>query len=192
MTITAPIIWCFVYASVVNKAPNDWRCNSQLCPGGSMEQLGIHLIDALNYIFGNPISRHGFIRRFGDSANYTDWANVLLHYQDRVWANVVSRYSPTTSFHVNLSITFQHGQLFCSGVPGEFKLFSKTNGRIKAYRIRGKRGSIAQFDEFANCILGHAVPETGYRGASEAVATLTQMIDLNLTMPDSIEIPSPV
>lgn len=34
----------------------DWRCSDKACPGGALIQIGIHVIDTLQYLFG-PVSR---------------------------------------------------------------------------------------------------------------------------------------
>ena len=36
--------------------PGDWRCSEDECPGGALIQIGIHVIDTLQYLLG-PISR---------------------------------------------------------------------------------------------------------------------------------------
>ena len=36
--------------------PGDWRCSEKECPGGALIQIGIHVIDALQYLLG-PVSR---------------------------------------------------------------------------------------------------------------------------------------
>src|SRR5690606_243938 len=55
-----------IYAHGVYTLPrqirNDWRNQPELCPGGSMEQVGIHLVDVLMCLFGTPAASQGWSR----------------------------------------------------------------------------------------------------------------------------------
>jgi predicted dehydrogenase len=75
----------------------DWRWSHEECPGGSLIQIGIHLIDTLHYLFG-PITRvHSWQRRALAEADIDDVTCTLLEFASGLLGYLGSTYASSFS-----------------------------------------------------------------------------------------------
>ncbi len=143
---------------------DDWRKDARLCPGGSMEQLGIHLVDALVYLFGVPRHSSGWARNIPATEDGPDWGSVSMEFDDDVRATVSASFSSPR--HLEMTVFCEHGELSTDGTV----LRLMQNGIEKRpMRMPETPGSVAQFIAFADSIENGAISETG---AAEAQAVM--------------------
>lgn len=157
--------------------PEKWRYYRQTCPGGPLMQLGIHHADTLQYWLG-PVRRvQGSFARIATPAEIDDVGQALLEFESGVRGTLNSTYgSPKTFFlrlfgteanlHYNtdMSVWPQAGQMDAATT---LTLQTKTGPETVDFEPRDMLAE--ELDEFARCIRGEAVPETG---AAEALAAL--------------------
>lgn len=157
-----------IYSQGVYTAPggnqDTWRGDADCCPGGSMEQIGIHLIDTLIYLHGLPLKSGGWARNIPRTSGGPDCGNVSLTFERNIRANVTSIYGTARHFSLNV---------FCTGgvisTDGSCLLIAGYNQKATRRRIAGIPGGVAQFTAFAECIERGIPPETG---ATEAIAVM--------------------
>lgn len=147
----------------------DWRQDAQACPKGSMEQLGIHMVDAMIYLFGSPESCEGRCYNIPFQKSGAEWGQVTLHFPHNVTGTVVSSFSAPNRFA--FSIHCQNGTLEYNG---QLLRLESPEG-ICNLPISGVDGSVAQFLEFADCIKNNTQPETDAMAAQIAVAAISHM-----------------
>ncbi|MBB5348080.1 Gfo/Idh/MocA family oxidoreductase [Desulfoprunum benzoelyticum] len=150
------------------RSRHDWRRDVKSCPGGSMEQLGVHLLDVLAYLLGSPLASQGWVRNIPTRLDNSDWDTVALIFPGEVRATVCTSFSSPE--HILLEIFFEEGRL---ATDGKVLSIVHKEGRRKTYRPRGTSGSMTQFIEFADCIEKGKRPETGSAEA-EVVMTVVQ------------------
>ncbi|MCP4541866.1 MAG: Gfo/Idh/MocA family oxidoreductase [Chloroflexi bacterium] len=157
-----------LYAQAVytldRQSRDDWRQDADLCLGGSMEQLGVHLIDVLIYLFGLPKHTQGWAENTPRCLDAPDWAHVSMSFAHNLHASVSTSFS--TPRHMRLEVFFDGGHLVTDGQV----LWTSHDGlNVEKVKPKGLTGSVAQFIEFANCIKHGHKPETGM---AEAVAVM--------------------
>ena len=141
----------------------DWRQNCKSCPGGSMEQLGVHLIDLLIHIFGIPNKSEGWSLNIPCKTSAPDWGQVKMsfNFDSDVCATVSTSFSCPN--YMRLEFFFDQGYL-CT--DGKSILVQKTGFRSKKISYKGLSGGIAQFVKFAECIESESSPEVGAEEAA--------------------------
>jgi predicted dehydrogenase len=150
---------CPLYAQAVytleRQSRDDWRQDADLCPGGSMEQLGVHVIDVLIYLFGLPEYVRGWSENISQcSADVPDWAHVSLSFSHNLRTSVSTSFS--TPRYMRLEIFLDDGRLATDG----HVLWISRDGRTVERKPKGLDGSVVQFVEFADCIEYGQRPET--------------------------------
>jgi predicted dehydrogenase len=146
------------------KYRDDWRRDARACPGGSMEQLGVHLIDVLIYLFGTPQESHGWRVNIPFHSDAPDWGCVLMSFDHDVHASISTSFS--SPFHMRMEFFFDRGNLSTDGERLWIK-YSDTN--IKTEKLRGVSGGVAQFIDFADCLEHGKEPETSASVAAEVM-----------------------
>ena len=146
------------------RSRNDWRNLSSACPGGSMEQLGVHLIDTLIYLLGRPLASQGWRETFSTRAPGADWCHVSMSFDPHVHGVVSTSFS--CARHFRLELFLEGGRLVTDGQSVTTHCGAARPGTRKP---RGLSGSVRQFLEFADCIERGLTPETG---AMEATAVM--------------------
>jgi predicted dehydrogenase len=135
---------------------NDWRNCADLCPGGSLEQLGVHLIDVLVTLLGKPLLASGRVKNIPLRSSASDWGSLLLDFENNVYAVVSTSFS--SSRHFQLEFFFDRGFIATDGRT----IRIRTGGsQVRSFIPQGISGSIAQFIEFADCIEGNRRPLVG-------------------------------
>lgn len=140
---------------------DDWRCDSKCCPGGSMEQLGVHLIDVLIHLFGSPLKADGWRRHTTDDSISADWAWVSMQFPRNIRAAVSTSFS--SPHHMLLEIFCERGRIH---TDGKAVSVLHDNGLLIKRQPKGLNGSLSQFIEFANCIEKGQKPQTGATDAA--------------------------
>jgi len=148
--------------TIKRTTPNDWRNDRSACPGGSMEQLGIHLIDLLIYLFGKPVKKCGWQKNIPYNGK-ADWAMISMLFNNDISACISTSFS--TINHFELKIFCENGKI----IADRSKLMIITNNKRKIYKPSGISGSRAQFHEFAQCIRTGARPQTDWKVAAEVM-----------------------
>jgi predicted dehydrogenase len=135
---------------------DDWRQNAEACPGGSMEQLGVHIIDVLINLFGAPQATQGWSENIPRTSILPDWGCVSLSFAHNIHASISTSFSSPS--HMRLEIFCESGHL---ATDGKTLWSSRSGASLRKVKPRGLAGGVAQFVEFADCIERGAKPETG-------------------------------
>jgi predicted dehydrogenase len=153
-TLGRPLFAQGVY-SLKRRSRSDWRSNPALCPGGSMEQLGVHLIDLLMVLFGPPLEARGWSENTPPRSDAPDWGGVSIAFADGIHAIVSTSFSSQS--HIRVELFFDEGYLVSDGKSIWVRRGVSTMRKITP---RGTPGGVAQFVEFADCIERGVPPET--------------------------------
>jgi predicted dehydrogenase len=142
----------------------DWRQDAGSCPGGSMEQLGAHLIDAVIYLFGLPTGTQSWSENIPRVSDAPDWGSVSLSF-DHDFHSVIST-SFSSPVHMRMEVFLTGGHL---STDGHTLWIDRPGSDTRRIKPRGLAGGVAQFIEFADCIECGKETETG---AAEAAAVM--------------------
>jgi len=148
-----------------------WRADPEACPGGSMEQLGVHLIDALIYLFGPYREIGGWTENIPWRLPGPDWGCMSLSFDHAVHAVISTSFSTIEKRRVE--IFFTEGYLLTDG-----RALRVSRGGSPAKKIipRGPAGGVAQFGEFADCIRQGGTPATGAAEAQAVMAAVQAIL----------------
>lgn len=138
------------------RARDDWRRDAASCPGGSMEQLGAHIIDVLIYLFGAPLDKESWAENIPTVSDGLDWGCVMMTFKNDIHAAVSTSFSSPD--YMRFEIDFDEGRLITDGKTIRIERTGSAPGTVKP---RGRAGSVDQFIEFADCIENGWEPETG-------------------------------
>lgn len=157
--------------------PDKWRYYRESCPGGPLMQLGVHHADTLQYWLG-PVKRvQGSFARLSTEAEIDDVGSALIEFESGTRGTLNSSYVSPKTFYLRLFGT--EANLFyetdMSIWPNAEKmdpattltLQTKSGSETIAFETRDML--MDELDEFARCVRGEAVPETG---AAEGLAAL--------------------
>jgi predicted dehydrogenase len=148
----------------------DWRTDPRSCPGGSMEQLGVHWIDVFLYLFGPPRIQSGWSLNIPRAGSGPEWGHLDLEFEGGVRGTVDSSYTAPDSF--GLSVQCEKGTLQYEGGSLVLGMGEKKT----VLHPEGLPGGIAQFHEFADCIEGKAIPETDAETAAIVMDCVARMV----------------
>lgn len=139
-----------------------WRADPAQCPGGSMEQIGIHLIDVLVHLFGTPLASAGWARNIPRQEAGPDWGHVSIEFPNEVRAEVSASFSAPA--HREVVVFCERGIL---ATDGRQLTITERGAAARRERPRGLSGAVAQFVAFADSIELERPVKTG---AADAVA----------------------
>lgn len=154
------------------RSRDDWRRDAEACPGGSMEQLGVHLIDVLIDLFGLPQDTRGWAENIHGCSNAPDWGYVSMSFAHSVHAAVSTSFSSPD--HMRLEVFFEGGHL---ATEGHALWISRSVSKVEKVTPKGVPGGVAQFVEFADCIEHSREPEIG---VAEAIAVMDVVQSIHL------------
>jgi len=141
---------------------HDWRQNALACPGGSMEQLGVHYIDVLLNVFGMPKSSKGWAKNIPCTiSSDPDWGQIYLQFEPEIRASLSTTFSSPS--HKRLEVFFDQGY-FCT--DGTSVLLKDSELRIQKITPKGLPGGVVQFLQFADSIKNGTSPEAGAEQAA--------------------------
>lgn len=165
----APIFARGIY-TLPRQERGGWRGDATQCPGGSMEQIGIHLVDVLVSLFGLPEASTGWARNIPRADDGPDWGHVSLRFPGPIHAEVSASFSAPR--HFEFMVFCERGIL---ATDGHVLRVSRGARAPQRERPRGVPGAIAQFDAFADCIETGKPPETGAADALAIVNVIQSM-----------------
>ena len=157
--------------------PDKWRFYRDTCPGGPLMQLGLHHADTLHYWLG-PVKRvQGSFVHLATEAEIDNIGAATLEFENGVRATLNSVYGTSKTFYLRLFGTAAslHYDVDMSIWPRADQFDAATTLRLETKNgpeqidIEPRDMLMEELDEFARCIRGEAVPETG---AAEALAAL--------------------
>ena len=148
--------------------PEKWRWYADKCPGGPMNVLGVHQIDAMHYIMGPSAEVSGMFVKKYMPYEADEITAVLIKYKNGLLGTLLSTYiTPGRTF---ISIYGTEGYL---GVNfGGTLTHHHRNGTVTDIPVDSCDVFQNQFEEFADCILKGRKPETGGPEGRAAVAVL--------------------
>lgn len=149
----------------------DWRSDPDSCPGGSMEQLGVHLIDVLIYLFGLPRQARGWTTLIPSQSGTPDWRCVSATFDQDVQAIISTSFSSPA--HTRLELFFEKGQLTTNG----HTLWLRDPQGTRTLTPKGIPGGVVQFIEFADCIEQGGRPATGATEAAAVMEVVNSLFD---------------
>ena len=158
-----------VYA-LERRSRDDWRQDVDACPGGSMEQLGVHLIDVLIHLFGLPVDTQGWAENIPRISSAPDWGCVSLSFDHNVHAAISTSFSSPS--HMRLELFFDDGHLI---TDGHTLWISRSGSNPRKIKPKGPTGCPTQFIEFADCIEHGKEPETGANYAAAVMEVVSSI-----------------
>ncbi len=82
--------------------PDRWRFHRDKCPGGPLNMLGTHSIDASNYLFGNVKKINGIVKNLYAETTAEDMSLIQLEYESGVVANITNLYNSVSTEFINI------------------------------------------------------------------------------------------
>jgi UDP-N-acetyl-2-amino-2-deoxyglucuronate dehydrogenase len=155
------------------KPGEPWRAHRARNPGGPLMQLGIHHVDTLASWLGAPVAASGRFARVETDADIDDVGIVALEMASGSLAAVSGSYVSPKTFAIRLS-----GTRAVLDYRADFSVWPDAQrlDAVTTLTVDGSPVAFAPCDmlaeqlaEFAACVRGRAVPETG---AAEAIAAL--------------------
>ena len=160
--------------------PDQWRYYRASCPGGPLMQLGIHHVDTLGYWLG-PIERvQGSFGRLATSAEIDDVGCALLDFHGGTRAAVTGSYVSPRTFFLRLygSEANLEYRVDMSVWPNAELLDLHTSLRLigpdktEEIQVEPCDMVLEELEEFAACVRGGPVPETGAAEGTAALAAI--------------------
>ena len=166
----------------LNIKKGDWRWSEEECPGGVLIQIGIHVIDTLQYLLG-PISRvFSWQDRDGLEAEISAVTATLLEFESGLKGYLGSTYVSCFSHWINVYGTKKNA------------LFHELNGltltndswekgevhekiALPARVIAPMPAIVEEIGEFARCIRTGASPEIGGQAALSSLAVVLAAVE---------------
>jgi predicted dehydrogenase len=170
-----------------------WRGDDTGCPAGSLMTMGIHHADVFNYLFGPIKSLFSYFNKLYIPAPVDDVTTTVFQYETGVLGYLGSNYASPKA--VWFYVYGTEANLLCTITPPElpfeqYLLWWQQVDEDTDVQIfeKGKTGSttvpltignpiIEEIDEFADCILTGAQPETDGNGALSALAFIRAAIE---------------
>ena len=170
-----------------------WRGDDTGCPAGSLMTMGIHHADVFNYLFGPVKTVFSYFNKLYIPAPVEDVTATIFQYETGVLGYLGSNYaSPKavwfyvygTEANLRCTITppelpFEEYLLWWQQVDQDtdVQLFEK--GKTGSTKVPLAMGNpiLEEIDEFADCILTGAHPETDGEGALSALAFIRAAIE---------------
>jgi len=157
-------------------APDAWRWNREECPGGSLIQIGIHLVDTLTYLLGPIVRVFGVQRHLVIPAQIDDATVTLLEFESGVLGHLTSCYCTARVMDIRVMGTEANARY-----DKMLGLELHKDGRDQALResVPFQRGDpiCEQVAEFARCIREGGRPEVGGDEATYALAVVLAAIE---------------
>lgn len=157
--------------------PDRWRYYRETCPGGPLMQLGIHHADTLQYWLGSVKRVQGAFAHLATAAEIDDVGTALLEFESGVRGTLSSSYGVPKNFFLRLygteaNLHYDTDMAIwpqADQMDAATTLTLQTKAGQETIDFEPRDMLVEELDEFAACINGEAVPETG---AVEALASL--------------------
>lgn len=163
-----------------------WKADPRTCPLLPMMQLGIHLVDAMEFLLGPLEEVSCFAATIAMPGEVYDTTAALLKLASGVPCSLTSYYVTPDAFFLRIYGT--KGLVHCT--PTQVHLERIEGGRVTEARdedfpAEGAQSYILQMQEFAECIRTGRRPETDGPGALRALAAIeamTRSVELRRTV----------
>ncbi len=160
----------------------DWRCVEDECPGGALIQIGIHVIDTLQYLLG-PVSRvFSWQDRGGLKADMPAVTATLLEFESGLRGYLGSSYVSSFSHWIKVYGTQKNA--FFSELGGlVLSEDSWEEGQVRetvappANVTAPMPAIIEEIGEFARCIRTGQSPEIGGQAALHNLAVVLAAVE---------------
>ncbi|OGO18114.1 MAG: hypothetical protein A2Z14_13340 [Chloroflexi bacterium RBG_16_48_8] len=157
--------------------PESWRYYRETCPGGPLMQLGIHHADTLQYLLGSVESVYGSFARLITEAEIDDVSMAMLEFESGARGVLSSSYVSPKTFYIRLygtEATLDYTTDMsvwpnADKVDEATALTLVTDAGKEIIPFQPSDMVLEELEEFAQCVRGEAIPETG---APEALAAL--------------------
>jgi predicted dehydrogenase len=153
-----------------------WKADRRTCALLPMMQLGIHFVDAVEYLIG-PVERVScFAGNIAMPNQVYDSTAAILQLKSGVPVSLTSYYVSADAYFVRIYGT--QGTIHC--YPTELRLDLLENGEMMAsteeeFNSEGAGSYILQMKEFGDCVLHGMQPETGGEQGLRALAVIEAM-----------------
>lgn len=168
-----------------------WRSDDTGCPGGALMTIGIHQADTLNYIFGPVKTVFSFFNRLYIPAPVEDVTTTIFTFESGILGYLGSNFaSPRTNWmHVygteaNLRRTvarvdrrFDVERTQGPDQSSRLEMFTKGSNEARPIDLAIGDPLLEEIDEFADCVLTGARPETDGRTSLEALKLIRAAIE---------------
>jgi predicted dehydrogenase len=172
--------------------PQMWRWYEKECPGGPMMTLGVHPAETLQYLLGPVGSVSAFFTRLCLKTEIIDAGTAILQFESGTlgylgsnfitpWVNYCNIYGTEANLYFKVELPARKPD----ESPGQYgdswnyadrnsALYLKRKGEDQKVKVDLEPGQILteEVKEFAECIRGRKVPETGGPEAIQALAVI--------------------
>lgn len=157
--------------------PDRWRYWRATCPGGPLMQLGIHHADTLQYWLGPAVRAQGASARLATPAEIDDVGVAQVTFASGAIATLASSYVSPKTFSLRVSgtegvVEYDTDMAVwprAEQMDAATRLTLRTRQGAQPVPFEARDMLADELDEFARCVRGQAVPETG---AAEGLAAL--------------------
>ena len=152
--------------------PKQWRFHREKCPGGPLNMLGIHLIDAANYFFGKVNRISGIVKNLYADTTAEDTSLIQLEYQNGVVVNITTLYNSVSTEFINIygtdgalrfsrwpaaALWYQPHDVGCDCAPYEKLVFKENDSAREIFEdfikvINGEEGISANTQEAVQAV----------------------------------------
>jgi len=162
-----------------------WRFHKEKCPGGPLNMLGVHLIDASNYLFGRVTGISGIVKNLYANTTAEDMSLIQLEYENGVVANITTLYNSVSTEFINIygtegalrftrwpvtGLWYQPKDIDCDCAPCE-PLDFEENDTAKA-----------MFEDYIKVILGEEGVSVNTQAAVETVRIMETVLKAQKTI----------
>jgi len=127
---------------------DEWRFYKDKCPGGPLNMLGTHMIDASNYLFGKVIKVNGIVKNLYAETTAEDMSLIQLVYQSGVVSNITNLYNSVSTEFINVygtegalrysrwpetGLWFQPKDIDCVCAPYETLAYVESNTAVEIF-----------------------------------------------------------
>ncbi len=155
--------------------PDAWRWTRAECPGGSLIQIGIHLVDTLSYLLGPIVRVFGVQRHVVIPAEIEDVTATLLEFESGVIGHLTSCYCTARVMDLRVMGTLANARY--DRMLG-LEIIRDTQNQAVRTIVPVPAGDpiVEEIAEFAHCIRHGGRPEVGGEEATYAVAVVLAAI----------------
>lgn len=165
--------------------PDNWRCHRDTNRGGALMQLGIHQIENLNYLLGDPASVQGMLANVVAPGEVDDVGIAAITYKNGTQAVVSSNYVSPSAY--NLHLYGDRANVYCNAdmrvwpqaleVDPNTSLVLQNGSARESVNKEPRDVLLEQMEEFARSIRGEREVETGAREGLMAVAVVEAALE---------------
>jgi predicted dehydrogenase len=156
---------------------DSWRMNPERCIALVVSQLGVHLVDTFNYLFGLPVEVQATVRSVALSNGVEDLCSGTLEYEGGTCANFTVCYS--TARRRVLEVLGTKGSVYADESNIWYRSIESSSAP-EVTTFPDYDTVREEFEEFVRCCLTAAKPETDGLAGLRAVAVMEKVLSANL------------